>query len=177
MKPALSRLLDEASPFLPWLLAALAVGITGALAHHAFQTRIAALAQEVTQLEENLARYESFRGELNQLGRGAAPAGGHDTQDSVLVILEQTATQAGLRGQVVSLSAREPGGAIVVVQDMEFAAWLRWVEQLHSTRGLQILSASLESTLPGRVNGQAIFETTSAMEGRALPGNADLSER
>jgi len=111
-------------------------------------------ADRVARKEGDLAWMRSVSGEL----RAAGPAGAAANGESLLVVVDQSARQAGL-GQ--SLSGSQPsgtGGIRVRLERAPFDTVVSWIGQLQQQHGVFVESATIDRAAePGVVNASVIF--------------------
>ncbi len=90
--------------------------------------------------------------EQNARNAAKVTPGGAKT-DGLLTVVSRTAAQANL--QLTRFQPESSGGVSVVLQKQAFNDVIRWLDDLQSNEGVQVMQASLDADpLSGRVNAR-----------------------
>lgn len=156
MKHSVHLPTDWLIPLAPWLVIGVVAVFAGAATYGALRDRVAATREAVAILREDLTALKTG---ATELARYAAPtrAPVRATNEGILVVLERTAEQAGVREAVASLSAGPAETATVAFHEVAWSDWLQWVLLLEQDYGLTVRSATLSAGGPGLATGQAVF--------------------
>lgn len=155
MIAALTSFLSGRSPRERGLLLALVlVGLPlafGALVALPLIEARAAARAELSETEAQRAWYAARQAEIAVLPEGVvalvarvAPAG--------LGQVEAALVEAGLRDGLERLAATPTGGAELVLSDVPFAVVMPWIDGIGQALGLRVVTVSLVSAAPGRVD-------------------------
>ncbi len=105
------------------------------------------------QVPAQLADLEWMKDQVRQhrellAGQGA---GSSVPSQPILTTVEQSATRAGLRENIVRMQPAERGSVRVWFDDVAFDPWLRWVDALRR-QNVTIAAVNIDRSGPGRVN-------------------------
>jgi hypothetical protein len=156
MGPVQVRVPDWLGAAALWAGVASLVVLGAGVANRVLEREIAKTREIIAVLEDDLEYFGTASAEMARLGVRPLVQPGPAPSESILVILERAALQAGVRDAIVSLSAAPAEGGVVVFADVSFAAWMQWVQLVDRT-GLSLRSTTLDAGLPGRVSGQAVW--------------------
>ena len=133
---------------------AILVGLTAVyiLALAPFYNNVATLAESVEQKKADLAWMRSVAGEMQVLGANQ-PMVATPTNESLVVLVDRTAREAGLSS---ALTGQTPNGETGIRVRLEAAAFdmaMMWLANLELSHSVAIESATFDRTqTPGLVN-------------------------
>jgi type II secretory pathway component PulM len=100
-----------------------------------------------------------MRGVAPQLA-GSGPAVAEPaTQDSLLVVVDRSARDAGLGSSLTSSEPSGPGGLRVRLDKAPFDILVGWLARLADQHGIRVESASIDSSGPGLVSAAVVLRT------------------
>jgi len=113
--------------------------------------------ERVGQKQADLAWMQSVTPELANAGPVTArPA----TQDSLIVVVDRSAREAGLGGSLTSSEPNGPGGLRVRLEKAPFDILIGWVARLSEQHGVRVESATIDNAgAPGIVNAGLVLRT------------------
>lgn len=129
-----------------------------------FYKAVATRAARVERKESDLAWMRSVASELQVLGANRpAGAGGGPSNESLVVLVDRTAHQAGLG---TALTGQTPNGQTGIRVRMEGAAFdivVTWLGNLQLNQAVSVESAQFDRTAtPGQVNASIVLNRAAA---------------
>jgi general secretion pathway protein M len=121
------------------------------------ETSVSRAQARVEKKQEDLQWMRQVGPELAAAGPTIAqPA----TQDSILVIVDRAARESGLGSALTSSEPTGPGGLRVRLEKAPFGLIVGWLARLADQHGIQVESATMDSTgEPGVVNAGIVLRT------------------
>jgi general secretion pathway protein M len=120
------------------------------------QRHVGELEQRVERKRGDLVWLRSMAPQLAGLRNNAAPA----TNESLVVVVDRTARQAGLERAVVGTVPSGDGGLNVRLEQTPFDGLVTWLSQLRQSYGVRVDSAVVESgAAAGTVNATLVLHT------------------
>jgi general secretion pathway protein M len=118
------------------------------------QRHVGALEQRVAQKREDLIWLRSMAPQLASLQTSGPPP----LHESLVVVVDRTARQAGLERALVGSQPSGDGGLSVRVEQISFDALVSWIAQLRESYGIRVDSAVVEAgTAVGTVNSSLVL--------------------
>jgi general secretion pathway protein M len=116
---------------------------------------VSRLHDRVTQKQADLVWMRNAAPEIAAAGPVRSISG-----ESLIVIVDQSAREAGLGGSLAGSQPSGQGGLSVQLQKAPFDTLVGWVARLSQQNGVQIESASIDSTgEPGTVNASLVLKS------------------
>ena len=117
---------------------------------------VARLHAQVAQKQADLVWRRSAAPEI----AAAGPVQGNNSGESLIVIVDQSAREAGLGGSLAGSQPSGQGGLSVQLQKASFDTLVGWLARLSQQNGVQIESATIDSTgEPGTVNASLVLKS------------------
>jgi general secretion pathway protein M len=118
------------------------------------QRHVGALEQRVAQKRDDLIWLRSMAPQLASLKtNGASPL-----HESLVVVVDRTARQAGLERALVGSQPSGDGGLSVRLEQTSFDGLVSWIAQLRESYGIRVDSAVIEpGTAAGTVNSTMVL--------------------
>ena len=133
-----------------------------ALALGPFYSAVAARAERVERKEADLAWMRSVAPEVQALG-ASAPISAGPSNESLVVLVDRTAREAGLG---TALTGQTPNGETGIRVRMEGAAFdlvMTWLGNLQLNQAVSVESAQFDRTgTPGQVNASIVLNRAAA---------------
>ena len=118
------------------------------------QRHLGALEQRVAQKREDLIWLRSMAPQLASLQSAGPPA----LNESLVVVIDRTARQAGLERALVGSQPSGDGGLSVRLEQTSFDVLVSWIAQLRESYGIRVESAVVEAgTAAGTVNSTLVL--------------------
>ena len=118
------------------------------------QRHVGALEQRVAQKREDLIWLRSMAPQLASLQTNGPPP----LHESLVVVVDRTARQAGLERALVGSQPSGDGGLSVRLEQTSFDGLVSWIAQLRESYGIRVDSAVIEpGTAPGTVNATMVL--------------------
>jgi general secretion pathway protein M len=118
------------------------------------QRHVGALEQRVAQKREDLIWLRSMAPQLASLQTNAPPP----LNESLVVVVDRTARQAGLERALVGSQPSGDGGLNVRLEQTSFDGLVSWIAQLRESYGIRVDSAVVEAgTAVGTVNSTLVL--------------------
>jgi general secretion pathway protein M len=114
-----------------------------------FQTATHRMAQRLDQKQSDLAW---MRQVAPQVASAAGSAGAANTGESLVVLVDRTAREAGLGNSLRDQSPDQNKGLRLRLEAVQFDAMVTWLASLQSQHGVHIDAAAIDGTGPGLVN-------------------------
>jgi general secretion pathway protein M len=121
------------------------------------QRHVGALEQRVAQKRDDLVWLRSMAPQLAGLQSNGPPP----LRESLVVVVDRTARQAGLERALVGSQASGDGGLSVRLEQTPFDGLVSWIAQLRESYGIRVDSAVIE---PG--NAAGTVNSTLVLHGR-----------
>ncbi len=116
---------------------------------------VSRLHDRVTQKQADLVWMRSAAPEIAAAGPVRSTSG-----ESLIVIVDQSAREAGLGGSLAGSQPSGQGGLSVQLQKASFDTLVGWLARLSQQNGVQIESATIDSTgEPGTVNASLVLKS------------------
>lgn len=113
-----------------------------------FQTATHRLAQRVEKKQTDLAWMQQAAPRVSS----AAGAGAANTGESLVVLVDRTAREAGLGNSLRDQSPDQNNALRLRLEAVQFDAMIAWLASLQSQYGVHIDAAAVDGTGPGLVN-------------------------
>jgi len=124
----------------------LIVGVLFPLDHSVSLTQ-----DRIGKKQADLAWMKGVAPELASAGPGVSQA--TTTQESLLVVVDRAAREAGLGNSLTSSEPNGPGGLRVRLEKAPFDTLIGWVARLNEQHGIRVESANIDNAgAPGLVN-------------------------
>ena len=118
------------------------------------QRHVGELNQRVERKRDDLVWLRSMAPQLVGLSSSAPPS----TNESLVVVVDRTARQAGLEHAVVGTVPSGDGGLNVRLEQTSFDGMVTWLSQLRQSYGVHVHSAVVESgSAAGMVNATLVL--------------------
>jgi general secretion pathway protein M len=118
------------------------------------QRHVGALQQRVAQKREDLIWLRSMAPQLSSLQSNGPPP----LHESLVVVVDRTARQAGLERALVGSQPSGDGGLSVRLEQTSFDGLVAWIAQLRESYGVRVDSAVVETgTAAGTVNSSLVL--------------------
>jgi len=118
------------------------------------QRHVGALEQRVAQKREDLLWLRSMAPELASLQANGPPP----LHESLVVVVDRTARQAGLERALVGSQPSGDGGLSVRLEQTSFEGLVSWIAQLRESYGVRVDSAVVEAgNAAGIVNSTLVL--------------------
>jgi general secretion pathway protein M len=118
------------------------------------QRHVGELNQRVERKRDDLVWLRSMAPQLVGLSSSAPPS----TNESLVVVVDRTARQAGLEHAVVGTVPSGDGGLNVRLEQTSFDGMVTWLSQLRQSYGVHVDSAVVESgSAAGMVNATLVL--------------------
>jgi general secretion pathway protein M len=118
------------------------------------QRHVGALQQRVAQKREDLIWLRSMAPQLASLQTSGPPP----LHESLVVVVDRTARQAGLERALVGSQPSGDGGLSVRLEQTSFDGLISWIAQLRESYGVRVDSAVVETgTAAGTVNSSLVL--------------------
>jgi general secretion pathway protein M len=118
------------------------------------QRHVGALEQRVAQKRDDLIWLRSMAPQLVSMQTNAPPP----LHESLVVVVDRTARQAGLERALVGSQPSGDGGLNVRLEQTPFDGLVSWVAQLRESYGIRVDSAVIEpAAAPGTVNSTMVL--------------------
>lgn len=118
------------------------------------QRHVGALEQRVAQKREDLIWLRSMAPQL----AGLQTNGPQQLHESLVVVVDRTARQAGLERALVGSQPSGDGGLNVRLEQTSFDGLVSWIAQLRESYGIRVDSAVVEpGTAAGTVNSTLVL--------------------
>ena len=114
-----------------------------------FQTTGASMGKRVAQKAANLAW---MREQAPQIRAAAGSAGAHKSGESLVVLIDRTAREAGLATSLRDQSPNGENGLRLRLEAASFDTLVTWLNSLQQQHGVAIEAATVDAAAPGLVN-------------------------
>lgn len=122
-----------------------------------FYSAVAAREASVTQKKADLAWMRSVAGEMQVLGANQ-PMVATPTNESLVVLVDRTAREAGLSSALTGQTPNGETGIRVRLESAAFDQAMMWLANLELSHGVAIESATFDRTqTPGLVNANLVL--------------------
>jgi general secretion pathway protein M len=119
----------------------------------------AELEQAVAAQRNTLRWMQEAAVEVRALKRASGPAALQGRNRSLLSVLDQTATQAGIRDHIERMEPEGQNGVKLWLDDVPFDPLVRWMERLERHYGVHVKRASITpADETGRVDARLTLE-------------------
>jgi type II secretory pathway component PulM len=121
------------------------------------QASVSAAGQRIAHKREDLAWLTAMAPQLGALGEAATPAAPHE---SLVVLVDRTARDAGIGKALVGSQPGGDGGLNVHFKGVPFDTLVAWLSQIGQRYGVQAASASIDAAgSPGTVDATMVLRT------------------